>query len=116
MATGTDVIEGLRKTGTGEAKLAPALALVQEKPNSSAKEVVEALRRAGASEITLAKADHLANGQPIEDILGKPPPHQAEKEAESADLKKAIAKVLNAHTEKVEKEQQQSPKLAKAAH
>ena len=110
MATGMDVIEGLRRTGTGEAKLKVGLDFLERNKNASGLEVIEAMRTAGVSPVTLAKADRLAGGTPLSDLLPPPPKHMAEQQEEKDLLRKALVKLAGTHEDNVK---DKSPKLEK---
>lgn len=55
--TGQSLVEHLKNTGTGVAKLVKAIALLKAKPDAPATEVVDALRASGAAEGTLQKCE-----------------------------------------------------------
>jgi hypothetical protein len=57
--TGKELLDALKATGTGDAKLATAREVVRAKPDTSAMEIVECLRRSGAGEGTLVKCEDL---------------------------------------------------------
>ena len=97
--TAADLIQGLKLTGTSDAKLA-AIAEMGRNPKASATEAARALEEAGVSPVTLAKAKHLAAGQPIEKLLGAPPPNSAE--SKETRMAQALAKELAVAMERMQ--------------
>lgn len=80
MSTVLDVIEGLKETGTGEAKIERMQRHAIENPSLEADAFCAWVDRE-VSPVTARKARHLAAGQPLSELLGVPPPSSREKQA-----------------------------------
>lgn len=94
MSFARDIVVGLEKTGTGQAKLAVCRRFVERKPEATGRELIEHLRTEKVSEVTIQKAEHLDSGGSLEDLLGKPPPRSEERAA--LDIGQQIARLAQA--------------------
>ena len=73
--TAEQTIEGLRQTGTRGKNLAILEGWLEQHKSAGGQELIEFMAGNNkVSPVTLAKAKHLASGQPIDQLLGKPPP------------------------------------------
>lgn len=109
MSTVMEVIEGLERTGTGEAKLERMRRYVTERPGVDKEEFVNWVRQE-ISPVTAAKAKHIASGQPISEIMGVPPPRSKEKEA--MDVVGAVKGLVEALAGKKEEKQAEAQALS----
>ena len=77
--TGHELLEALKLTGTGEAKLRAGEEELSRRPGLTAGELAATMDlQRKWPEGTVEKAKKLANGAPVKDFLGSPPPNVEE--------------------------------------
>jgi hypothetical protein len=77
--TGSDLLEALKLTGTGEKKLDAGRKELEHRPTLTAAELINSMLIQNAwPEGTLDKAKKLANGANVREFLGVPPPNVEE--------------------------------------
>ena len=104
--TGRELIDALKMTGTGEAKLNAAEVWLEKNPTAPAEKLLAEMERIDAGtrrspwpEMTISKARQLIGGVSPASMLGIPPPHS--KEAGEERLAKCLASEVNRIVEAV---------------